>query len=70
MSVLYYRTMSPQRYRSIIEAETLFYRRYDQEKFSHNRRNLFLRSSKQFLTVKNRQIWRQTLAEFLKLMKG
>ncbi|MGC3770572.1 glycosyl transferase family 2, partial [Enterococcus faecalis] len=36
----------------------------------HHRRHLFLRSSKQFLTVKNRQIWRQTLAEFLKLMKG
>ena len=52
MSVLDYRTMSPQRYRSIIEAETLFYRRYDQEKFSHHRRHLFLRSSKQFLTVK------------------
>lgn len=70
LSVLDYRTMSSQRYRSIIEAETLFYRRYDQEKFSHHRRHLFLRSSKQFLTVKNRQIWRQTLAEFLKLMKG
>ena len=41
MSVLDYRTMSPQRYRSIIEAETLFYRRYDQEKFSHHRRHLF-----------------------------
>ncbi len=40
--------MSPQRYRSIIEAETLFYRRYDQEKCPHHRRHLFLRSSKQF----------------------
>ncbi len=44
-----------QRYRSIIEAETLFYRRYDQEIFPIIDAILFLRSSKQFLTVKNRQ---------------
>ena len=69
MSVLDYRTMSPQRYRSIIEAETLFYRRYDQEKFSHHRRHLFYAVVSNF-NCQNRQIWRQTLAEFLKLMKG
>lgn len=33
LSVLDYRTMSSQRYRSIIEAETLFYRRYDRKVF-------------------------------------
>ena len=69
LSVLDYRTMSPQRYRSIIEAETLFYRRYDQEKFSHHRRHLFYAVVSNF-NCQNRQIWRQTLAEFLKLMKG
>ena len=53
--------MSPQRYRSIIEAETLFYRRYDQEKFS--RRHLFYAVVSNF-NCQNRQIWRQTLANF------
>ncbi len=72
LSVLDYRTMSPQRYRSIIEAETLFYRRYDQEKVFPIIDAIYFYAvvSNFFNCQKNRQIWRQTLAEFLKLMKG
>nr|WP_242586482.1 glycosyltransferase [Enterococcus sp. DIV0869a] len=70
LSVLDYRTISSQRYESIIRAETLFYQKYDQDKFYIHRKHLFLRTIKQFLRVKNRKIWRRTFREFWSLMKG
>lgn len=70
LSVLDYREISIQRYESIICAETLFYRKYDQDKFYTHRKHLLLRTIKQFLRVKNRKIWRRTLLEYRSLMKG
>lgn len=70
LSVLDYKTVSSQRYESIILAETLFYQKYDQDKFYTHRRHLFLRAVKQFLFVKNRGIWRRTFREYRRLMKG
>jgi len=70
LSVLNYETVSSQRYESIIRAETLFYQKYDQDKFYTHRRHLFLRAVKQFLFVKNRNIWRRTFLEYRTLMKG
>ncbi|MEI5994918.1 glycosyltransferase [Candidatus Enterococcus mansonii] len=70
LSVLDYQNVSDKRYESIINAESLFYQKYDQDKFYVHRRHLLFRSIKQFLRVKNRNIWRRTFSEYLTLMKG
>lgn len=70
LSVLDYRQVSLTRYESIIRSESLFYKKYDQNKLSAHKRHLVLRAAKQFLLVKNRQIWRRTVSEFFWLMKG
>lgn len=70
LSVLDYQNLNSQRYESIIQAETLFYQKYDQDKFYLHRRHLFLRTLKQFLRVKNRKIWRRTFLEYRLLLKG
>ncbi|MTD42435.1 glycosyltransferase [Erwinia sp. CPCC 100877] len=70
LSVLDYEQVSAKRYESIIRAETLFYQQYDQEKLSAHKKQLFLRTIKQFFCVKNRSIWRRTWAEYVLLMKG
>ncbi|ALS03184.1 glycosyl transferase family 2 [Enterococcus silesiacus] len=71
LSVLDYRTIDSKRYDSIIQGETLFYQKYDQDKFYTHRRHLLLRTLKQFLRVKNRKIWRRTFLEYRSLlMKG
>ncbi|MFK4567190.1 glycosyl transferase family 2 [Enterococcus sp. UD-01] len=70
LSVLDYEKVSIKRYESIIQAETLFYQEYDREKLSAHKRQLFLRTIKQFLRVRNRSIWRRTWSEYRLLMKG
>lgn len=70
LSVFDYETLSSERYESIIRAESLFYQKYDQNKFYIHRRHLLLRSVKQFFLVKNRNIWRRTFLEYRLLMKG
>lgn len=70
LSVLNYQTVTITRYESIISAETLFYKKYQLEKFSTYKKHLLLRTAKQFLTVKNRKIWHRTMAEYLQLMRG
>ncbi|MGX7149239.1 glycosyltransferase [Enterococcus ureasiticus] len=70
LSVLNYEKLSSQRYESIIRAETLFYQKYDRNKFHTHRRHLLLRTIKQFFLVKNRNIWRRTFIEYQALMKG
>ena len=70
LSVLDYQTISFERYNSIILSETLFYKKYQTKQFSAYKRHLILRGIKQFLMVKNRKIWRRTLTEYLKLMRG
>lgn len=69
LSVLDYRQVSVSRYESILAAERLFYQEYDVEKLAAHKRQLLLRTIKQFLTVSNRQIWRKTLAEYRKIRK-
>ncbi|EOH92727.1 hypothetical protein UAW_02766 [Enterococcus haemoperoxidus ATCC BAA-382] len=70
LSVLDYRAINSKRYESIISGETLFYKKYDQDKFYNHRKHLLLRTVKQFLRVKNRKIWRRTYLEYRSLMKG
>lgn len=70
LSVLNYQAISTSRYESILSAETLFYKKYQSEKFSTYKKHLLPRAAKQFLTVKNRKIWRRTTFEYFRLMRG
>lgn len=70
LSVLNYQAISIDRYESIISAETLFYRKYHTEKFFFYKKHLLPRAIKQFLTVKKRVIWRRTISEYLRLLRG
>ncbi|MDT2752417.1 MULTISPECIES: glycosyltransferase [Enterococcus] len=69
LSVLNYEKVSTTRYESILAAETKFYREYDQIHWKKHRKQLLLRSIKQFLTVKNRKIWRSTLRVYVEMGK-
>lgn len=69
LSVLNYEKVSTTRYESILAAETKFYREYDQIHWKKHRKQLLLRSIKQFLTVKNRKIWRLTLRVYVEMGK-
>lgn len=64
LSVLDYTKVNVNRYRSILQAENLFYQKYDQELLKKHQKQLLLRTAKQCLTVKNRKIWRLTLRAF------
>ncbi|GGC99083.1 glycosyltransferase [Enterococcus wangshanyuanii] len=70
LSVLDYSAVSLKRYESIIQAESLFYQKYEHDKFTEHKKHLLLRTIKQFLRVKNRAIWRRTFSEYRKLSKG
>ena len=67
LSVLDYKKVSVSRYQSILKAENQFYQTYDKEMLTQHRKQLFLRTIKQFLTVKNRKIWRLTLRSFVEI---
>jgi GT2 family glycosyltransferase len=69
LSVLDYKTMSIERYRSITEAENLFYQKYDTDHLKKHKQQLVLRTVKHFLTVRDRRIWRQTLRAFIQSRK-
>ena len=64
LSVLDYQKVSGTRYQSILKAENTFYQNYDKEMLPRHRKQLLLRTVKQFLTVRNRKIWRLTLQSF------
>ncbi len=64
LSVLDYTKVKLNRYRSILQAENLFYQKYDRPMLKKHRKQLLMRTAKQFLTVKNRKIWRLTLRSF------
>ena len=64
LSVLDYQKVSVTRYQSILKAEKTFYQDYDKEMLPRHRKQLLLRTVKQFLTVRNRKIWRLTLQSF------
>lgn len=67
LSVLDFKKVSVSRYQSILKAENQFYQNYDKEMRLQHRKQLFLRTIKQFLTVKNRKIWRLTLRSFAEI---
>ncbi|EPH99607.1 glycosyltransferase, group 2 family protein [Enterococcus faecalis 13-SD-W-01] len=69
LSVLDYKKMSIERYRSITEAENLFYQKYDTKHLKQHKKQLVLRTIKHFLTVRDRKIWRQTLRTFIQSRK-
>lgn len=60
LSVMDYARISIKRYQSIAAGEKLFYQKYDQTLLPAYRKHLLPRIVKQFLTVKNRQIWKIT----------
>ena len=64
LSVVDYQKVSVTRYQSILKAEKTFYQNYDKEMLPRHRKQLLLRTVKQFLTVRNRKIWRLTLQSF------
>lgn len=70
LSVLDYSQVSLKRYESIIQSETLYYTHYCQEKLDTHKKHLRKRVLKQFLTVKNRAIYRRTLVEMRKLKES
>lgn len=69
LSVLDYSQVSLERYESIISAERLFYQKYDRDKLQHHISHLPKRIVKQFLTVRNRKIWRRTWHEYRMLVR-
>lgn len=66
LSVMDYKTVSLQRYQSILDSEYRFYKEVDSSKFSKFRFHLLLRTIKQLLKVKNKQIAFYTLKKFIK----
>lgn len=69
LSVLDYSQVSLNRYESIVSAERLFYQRYDKDKLAVHTKHLMKRTIKQFVTVKNRKIWRRTWKEYCLLVR-
>ncbi|WP_086350448.1 glycosyltransferase [Candidatus Enterococcus clewellii] len=69
LSVLDYSQISLARYESIISAERLFYQKYDKGKLADHTKHLMKRTVKQFVTVKNRKIWRRTWKEYRLLVR-
>ncbi|MHC5373447.1 glycosyltransferase family protein [Enterococcus sp. LJL120] len=70
LSVLDYSKVSNQRYQSILTAEANYYQQYQQELLPNHKKQLLKRLVKQFIKVKNRKIWRQTLAAYKNLTGG
>lgn len=70
LSVLDYSKVSLERYESIITAERLFYQTYDKNMLTVHTKHLIKRTIKQFLTVKNRNIWRRTWREYRLLVRA
>lgn len=70
LSVLDYNKVSQTRYESIVKAESLYYRNYNKEKLDLHRKHLNKRVLKQFLTVKNRKIYKTTIMEMISLARS
>lgn len=70
LSVFAYASLSTTRYRSILTSETRYYTQYDTTHLTRHRTQLLLRSVKQFLTLKNRKLWKMTVREWYSLYKG
>lgn len=70
LSVLSHEFVSLERYSKILEAETRFYQHYDVQQFRRHKKQLLLRTLKQFLLQKKRLIWKRTWQEFYRVMRG
>lgn len=70
LSVLSNEFVSFERYNKLLAAESNFYRKYDVNQLKRHKRQLVLRTIKQFFGVKNRLIWKRTWREYWLLMKG
>jgi GT2 family glycosyltransferase len=65
LSVMNYDTVSLQRYKSILGSEIHFYKNYKNDLLPQYKKQLFLRTVKQLLTVKNKKIAFHTLRRLL-----
>jgi len=70
LSVQTPQAMSTKRYQSIVTAEAHYYQSYNQIELQQYRKHLKLRMIKQFLTIKNRQLWRLSFRNLRLLRKG
>ncbi|MFY1068468.1 glycosyl transferase family 2 [Enterococcus sp. AD013-P3] len=69
LSVLNYQNITATRYQSILAGESLFYAKYDRANRRRHHRQLLLRTIKQFIQVKDRQIWKMTWQEYWKMRR-
>jgi GT2 family glycosyltransferase len=67
LSVMDYRRVSVNRYKSIIDSESYFYQHYHKELLPAYRAQLFKRLIKQLIVVNNKRIAIETLKKFLSL---
>ncbi|WP_125766772.1 glycosyltransferase [Lapidilactobacillus wuchangensis] len=67
LSVQSLNTLDFDRYLGILQSEFLFYTQYDREKLSEYKKNLFFRTIKHFLLIRNRKFWRATLKAYFSL---
>lgn len=69
LSVFNYDKVSSVRYQSILTAESRYYTFYETKWLATHRKQLLKRMAKQFLTVKNRRIWKLTFKAYWQLSK-
>lgn len=70
LSVMHYESMTTKRYRSILQAERNYYQNYETQQLDNHRKQLLKRTLKQWVKVKNRQIWKMTLRSYFELKRG
>lgn len=70
LSVMHYESMTVKRYQSILQAEKNYYQNYETQQLVHHRKQLLKRTLKQWVKVKNRQIWKMTLRSYFELKRG
>ena len=70
LSVLHYESMTTKRYQSILKAEKNYYQNYETQQLDNHRKQLLKRTLKQWVKVKNRQIWKMTLRSYFELKRG
>ena len=70
LSVMHYESMTTKRYQSILQAEKNYYQNYETQQLDNHRKQLLKRTLKQWVKVKNRQIWKMTLRSYFELKRG
>lgn len=67
LSVMHYPNVSIERYRQLLQSETLFMKVYKLESFNQYKKQLFLRMCKQLLKYPTHTFWYETCKQLLKL---